>query len=201
MKVDAVGGMDMGWPFYEGPNIYSTCTLTPPAPLTAPIAYYDHSIGLVIICGGLYRQAAAGILSFPAEYEGDCFFLDYYSGIMRRLKGSGTSWALAPPVAGQPDPDNWGLGFDSVSDMLEMSDGSLWYCRQTLGIAMPGKRRLAFTSPRNFAQVMPRGHWSNGLSEMIVSNIESGAGSVDVSACPALPKTVVTSGNFFSCRS
>lgn len=141
-----VGGMDMGWPIYEGPATYSTCVITPPAPLTAPIAYYDHSEGLVIICGGLYRRPGSGNTSFPAEYEGDVFFHDYYTGFMRRLKGSGTTWAVAPPVAGQPDPQNWATGLDYVSDMLEISDGSLWYARQFVnGAAGTGEiRRIVY---------------------------------------------------------
>ncbi len=170
-RVDA-SGMDMGWPFFEGPASFSTCTLTPPAPFTAPIYSYDHSVGLVIIAGGLYRAPAVGTLSFPAEYEGDCFILDYYYGIMRRLKGSGTTWDLATPVAGQPDPENWGLGFDTVSDMLELSDGTLWYCRQFVNGA-PGSgevRRIVYppgldvplTSPAAIALAPPRPTPSSG---------------------------------------
>ncbi len=43
-------------------------------------------------------------------------------------------------------------------------------------------------------------HWSVGLSVMIVSSIESGAGSVLVSARPALPSTRSTSGNCLMIR-
>jgi hypothetical protein len=60
---------------------------------------------------------------------------------------------------------------------------------------------FAFISAINFSQVMPGRHWSIGFSETIVSNIESGAGSVGVSDWPALPNTVSTSGISFSCRS
>ena len=38
-------------------------------------------------------------------------------------------------------------------------------------------------------------HWSVGLSTIVVSIIENGAGSVEVSARPALPNTRSTSGN------
>jgi hypothetical protein len=41
-------------------------------------------------------------------------------------------------------------------------------------------------------------HWDSGLSSTVVSIIEKGAGSVAVSARPALPKTRSTSGKPFS---
>ena len=67
--------------------------------------------------------------------------------------------------------------------------------------AMPGVLMLAFTSARSFSQVMPCRHSFGGLSVTTVSNIDNGAGSVGVSACPALPNTVTASGTFFNCRS
>ena len=68
-------------------------------------------------------------------------------------------------------------------------------------LLIPGVRRVEFISASSFSHVIPARHSDNGLNETIVSNIESGAGSVAVSACPAFPKTVWTSGNFFNCRS
>ena len=44
-------------------------------------------------------------------------------------------------------------------------------------------------------------HWSCGFRRTVVSTIESGAGSVEVSARPALPNTRSTSGNVFNRRS
>ena len=44
-------------------------------------------------------------------------------------------------------------------------------------------------------------HSNSGLRMTVVSIIENGAGSVDVSARPALPKTRSTSGNDFRMRS
>lgn len=48
---------------------------------------------------------------------------------------------------------------------------------------------------------MPGRHWSRGLNRMVVSNISIGAGSVAVSARPALPNTVATSGTALMSRS
>src|SRR5262249_41112701 len=73
-----MGGRTMGWPWMEGPDPYITCTGSQPA-FTPPIAYYFHDIGAVIICDGVYHAPASGTLSFPAEYEGDCFYSDYYT--------------------------------------------------------------------------------------------------------------------------
>ena len=122
-----------------------SCSPAPPSSPVGPIYSYNHSQGQVIISAGLYRRPATGSARFPTTYEGDCFLLDYVTGFMRRLKGSGTSWAIAPAVAGQPTSTDWGSGFGSVSDAVEMSDGSIWYCRQSNGGAVTGElRRIAY---------------------------------------------------------
>ena len=57
--------------------------------------------------------------------------------------------------------------------------------------------RSAFFSHSDAQLEYQRGfsrHSDSGLRTMVVSIIENGAGSVDVSALPALPKTVCTSG-------
>jgi hypothetical protein len=71
----------------------------------------------------------------PVTYEGDYFFSEYYTGFLRRLTGSGASWSLATPVAGQPSATDWGQGFGQVSDWAVGPDGALWYCRQSTGFA------------------------------------------------------------------
>ena len=53
----------------------------------------------------------------------------------------------------------------------------------------------------SFAPVIPGRHWSRGLNWITVSNISSGAGSVAVSARPALPNTRTTSGTDLIIRS
>jgi len=47
---------------------------------------------------------------------------------------------------------------------------------------------------------MPARHCSRGLNWMVVSNISSGAGSVALSARPALPNTRATSGTVLIMR-
>ena len=58
----------------------------------------------------------------------------------------------------------------------------------------PGIWSLAFSSPMSFSWVIPLRHLSLGLSRMIVSNMETGEGSVEVSARPTFPRTCSTSG-------
>ncbi len=146
-EIDLAGtaGMDMGWPFLEGRDAYSTCGLNAPAPLTAPIATLEHPTGEAIIGGPRYRRPATGAVRFPAAYDGNIFFLDYYGGMMRRLAMGVDTWFYLA-AAGQPDSTDWGTGFEGVSDVIELSDGSLWYCRQTQGINVSGEiRRIVYT--------------------------------------------------------
>ena len=148
-EVDRVpaGGLDMGWPFFEGPAAFSSCPGVASSGFTSPIAYYDHSAGVAVMSAGLYRRPVGGSAEFPSEYEGNYFFLDYYTGFLRRLTGDGASWAVAPPVPGQPSTLDWGEGFANVSDVLELPDGSLWYCRQSVNFAAgTGEiRRISYT--------------------------------------------------------
>lgn len=125
------GGKNLGWPGFEA-NETGDPTCPEALPPTFPIYAYDHSFGQAVISAGQYPPiavpAAAGV--FPSEYGGDYFFSDYYTGYLWRLKRTAGNWAIAPPVAGQPDPGIWAFGFDGVSDWMPGPDGMLWYCRQ-----------------------------------------------------------------------
>ena len=127
------GGLDFGWPHFEGPDLNDPdCPLTLAA--TGPIHSYDRSgMTAAVISAGVYRAPAGATVAFPGEYDGDYFFSDYYLGFLRRLKGGGSSWSVAPPVPGQANPDNWATGLGAATDYLVAPDGSLWYCRQQPG--------------------------------------------------------------------
>lgn len=142
------GGANMGWPLLEGLDPYSTCAGITTAGMTAPIYSYTHASGLVVISAGVYRRPAVGTARFPVEYEGDAFFLDYYSGMFRRLHQTAGVWAIAPQVAGQADSLDFGTGFDQVTDFVQLPDGSLVYVRQAVNYAyQTGEiRRIAYTS-------------------------------------------------------
>ena len=142
------GGLDFGWERFEGPVLLDpTCTLTQPE--TPPIYSYDRfGMSAAVISAGPYRPPAGATRPFPGDYDGDYFFGDYYLGFLRRLKGSGTSWSVAPQAPGQADPTNWGTGLQQVSDYAVGPDGSLWFCRQFVNPSTPtGEiRRIVRTS-------------------------------------------------------
>lgn len=139
IDVDASGGRNFGWPYFEGPAILNAACDTSSA-LTAPIAWYDRTAsggGAAVIMGPVYpaipQPAGPTDQAFPAAYTGDAFFSDYYLGFLRRLHRIGSTWALATPEPGQPSATDWGRGFDGVSDYLVAGDGSIWYCNQATG--------------------------------------------------------------------
>jgi glucose/arabinose dehydrogenase len=139
----SAGGQNGGWPWREGPNAFITCSGTAPASI-APIAFYDHDDGIAVMSVGVYRRPATGSRRFPAEYDGNAFYSDYYTGFIRRLVGSGSSWSPAPVVPGQPNSTDWATGFENVPDVLHMPDGSLWYCRQFTSTGPGEIRRISF---------------------------------------------------------
>lgn len=141
----SAGGQNGGWPWREGPVAFGSCSGSQPASI-APIASYNHSEGVSIISAGVYRRPASGTERFPADYEGDSFYLDYYSGLMRRLTGSGSTWTPAPAAPGQPNSTDWAAGMNNVSDVLALPDGTLLYVRQSENYAAnTGEiRRIAY---------------------------------------------------------
>ena len=65
----------------------------------------------------------------------------------------------------------------------------------------PGTLTMRSSSSTSLSGVMPARHWLLGLNWIVVSNISIGAGSVAVSARPAFPWTVATSGRVLMSRS
>jgi glucose/arabinose dehydrogenase len=133
------GGQNLGWPWFEGNAAFSSCGGTAPASVP-PIATWSHASGAGSIMSlGRYRNSVGGTSSFGAGYEGDCFYLDYYVGSIRRLKHNGVSWITPPAVAGQPNATDWATGFVSLADAAVGSDGAIYYVRQFApGFAGPG---------------------------------------------------------------
>jgi glucose/arabinose dehydrogenase len=125
-------GMNFGWPIREGNAAYNgACAAV--GSLTAPILAFDHDEGSSVMSAGVYRRPPTSRNGFPLGYEGDYFCSDYYTGFMWRMKRTGTAWAVAPAVPGQPSSTHWGSGFETVSDYLVGADGALWYCSQSGG--------------------------------------------------------------------
>jgi len=143
------GGLDLGWPLFEGHVAFDVCPGVSATGMTGPIYDFQHVSGSYAEIGGpIYRAPACAPsgTNFPSAYNGDYFFSEYYHGFLRRLKGSGNSWAIAPMVPGQTTTD-WGTGFDAVSDWMVGCDAALWYCRQAVGFAdNTGEiRRITYT--------------------------------------------------------
>ena len=130
-------GTNFGWPWREGTFAGpTTCGPTPPANMVEPIYDYDRTQqnGASVISAGFYRQQPGGVYNWPADHDGDIFANDYYSGVLRRLKLTGSTWAIASAIPGQP-AGGWGTGFHEVSDWRLHPDGSLWFCRQSVSFA------------------------------------------------------------------
>ena len=137
----AAGGLDMGWPLIEGNASFGNCPGVGSWEMVAPIYTYPHvNYNYAVIGGPLIRVSCGTLL--PADYIGSYFFADYYDGFLRRLVGSGNSWSLAAPVAGQPNSTDWGTGFTDVSAWAIDCAGRMCYCRQSVGFeGMTGEIR------------------------------------------------------------
>ncbi len=132
-EVDVVsaGGLNFGWPIFEGPEVYlPDCGNVDLTGLTEPSFFYDRTPGTggrTAIMGGISARADSVGRSFPPEYWGDVFVLDFYEGWLRRLEEVDGQWQVAAEVAGQPAPWAWGQGFVYVPRMRFGRDGGLWY--------------------------------------------------------------------------
>lgn len=130
----APAASNFGWPWREGNAGYSTCTGSEPA-LAAPVFVVDRSAqgGAAIISAGAYQSADGALPSWPAQYHGDLFFSEYYSGRMWRLSKQGGSWSTAPAVAGQSDAAYWATNLAHPADFRVGPDNQLWYLSQWNG--------------------------------------------------------------------
>ena len=124
-------GDNLGWPHYEGFQ-GSEAGCPPPTGFNprAPIAAYNHGVGVAVMGAGVYRPRAGGTANWPVAYWGDVFYADYYTGIFRRLSWNGSAWG--PEFAsGQPTASDWANGLSSPVDFQVGPDGSFWWASQT----------------------------------------------------------------------
>jgi len=121
--------VNFGWPWREGSAAGAGCGGTPPTGLTAPLVSVPHSQGWFSVMGGARYRNRGAPWDFGPAYEGSTFYLDYFSGELRRLVDTG-NWVTAPAVPGQPSGANWGVGFDSVTSLRLGPDGCLWFTQQ-----------------------------------------------------------------------
>src|SRR5262245_443828 len=123
------GPANMGWPWFEGSTPVITCGPTPPTGLTSPIATLPSPPNKSIMSMGVYRAPAGAGEPFPAEYEGDYFYTDYFSGVVRRIAFDGSQW-VPKPAPGQPTADDWATGALEFVDAAIGADGAFWYLIQ-----------------------------------------------------------------------
>jgi len=100
-----------------------------------------------------------------------CMSMRFFTGIVHAFETPGRRSAL------------------SIWQMSSSGDRRSGVRRRQIGLTRFGQRSY---------QVVTVLHCSLGLSRMTVSIMESGAGSVEVSARPALPNTPFTSGKLFN---
>ncbi len=126
-------GQSGGWPFFEGFAAFTTCSGRSASGHAQPITVYDHSVGLSVIGMDVYRAPPGAAYAFPAEYDGDILFSDYYTGFIRRLSWNGSR--LLEGVTSSPVMTEWGGGVRQISDAIVGPDGAIWYCRQSNNFA------------------------------------------------------------------
>jgi hypothetical protein len=150
----SVLGSNLQWPIYEGQLPFSTCINVDSTTFTEPILVYGRTQGQSVNGGALIRRPASGSSRFPADYEGDILYNDFYRGYVRRLHFNGSSW-VPESAPGQPNATDWATLGNAVADYAQAPDGSLWYCRMVTGAAgnLPGDiHRIRYT---NVAGVPP----------------------------------------------
>ena len=139
VDIAAQGGLNFGWPFFEGtqPFVTTECGVGPPAGIVGPVFEYDRaqycpfpnplSCGASIIGGVVLRPVSNSSVSFPPAYDGQYLFSDYYEGFLWRLRDSSGTWVKAPVAPGQPNSSDWARGYTQVSDYVLGPDGAVYY--------------------------------------------------------------------------
>jgi glucose/arabinose dehydrogenase len=167
LDVCATSGLNFGWPNYEGnvPYPYAAGCTTPPPNPTFPIIQHHHLTGThSIVTLAVYRNPATpGPSAFGPAYEGDVFYADYFDCKIRRLHQTGTTWALAPVVPGQPEFEAWAYTEAAgITDGVVGPDGALYYTQLVSGNirriragAPPGPTFGAATPSAGVLQVSP----------------------------------------------
>jgi len=105
------GGINFGWRCREGTHSYKfadTCAL---AAITDPIAEYDHSLGIAVIGGYVYRGQR-----YPA-LVGTYFFADFGSGRIWSLQKTGPDAWTAPQQILDTDLSISAFGEDEAGEL------------------------------------------------------------------------------------
>ena len=139
-------GEHFGWPWYEGFWLRTPpplCFGSPPLNHRLPI--YAHAqfpgwnsvMGTTVYRGVNYPFDA----SFPPEYEGNYFFIEFYQEFMRALRWNASTsvYDLVPGVTAS----NWGWDYGNTTDMIVGPDGAMYAVDLDKGTLL----RIAFVPP------------------------------------------------------
>jgi hypothetical protein len=143
-------GNNYGWPQHEGPQEIHCCGDCGEGNLfTEPIHVLAHTGPLTAIIGGpRVREVPGSAIGLPAEYSGDYFYVELYSGRIYRLRDTGGTWDHAPAAPGQPDPVAWGTGFYYAADVQQGPDGALYFASLGVNASFPrGIHRVRRADP------------------------------------------------------
>ncbi len=143
--VFSAGGLPLrnyGWPWLEGNAPYpGNCGGSVPTGLHGPIVTGSQVAGWhALIQGPRYRNQG-GPFDFGASYEGSVFYLDYFSGWLRRLEYTG-GWGIAQPVPGQPTSEDWATSLPRVTAMRQGPDGAIYWLKAPSGAGGGSLRRV-----------------------------------------------------------
>jgi glucose/arabinose dehydrogenase len=164
-EIDEVwAGNDLGFPWREGNMLFARPTCPEPGgsgahPYTHPIVATARGPELTaFISAGRYRPVKGGALNWPATYNGNVFYGEYFSGVLRRIENSTGSWLPAAAAPGQPTSTEWATGLVSASEFVVGPDGSLYWLAQfdnSLAGATGTLNRIRYTGPQQPAAVAP----------------------------------------------
>ena len=138
-------GKNYGWPCYEGVNqqpqyqsAFLQCRQLAASAVTPPVYTYDHNTGQALIGGPFYTGT-----TYPEQYRGSFFFIDYGGNFIRRLQfdASGNPAGVVSFATNAAAPVTIEQG----------PDGDLYYLSFTTGQI----RRIRFNGPGAVAAATP----------------------------------------------
>lgn len=120
------GGLNFGWPVYEGPECYGGGTDCPALGLTMPVTHHDHKEGCSVTGGYVYRGKA-----FP-KLDGIYIFSDFCTGVI---------WGLVRDFNGAWSKQSlMGTGLQ-ITSFAEDTNGEIYFVDYATG------RLLQITTP------------------------------------------------------
>lgn len=133
------GERNFGWPIREGFEAHPDHTglgCGMGSVFVDPAYSYERGAQAAAVIGGIvYHDPGAG---FGSEYEGHYFLYDFRRQFLRRLMPSGGGWVVAPPVVGQPSPQDWARDLGAASCIRRGPDGAIYLLNFRSDAGKPG---------------------------------------------------------------